>query len=464
MQEKTYLKWYNKLGYGSGDIAGNVVYVLLSAFMLVYLTDTVGLNPGIVGTLMLLARVLDGITDVVFGALIDKTKSRMGKARPWMFWGYFGCAITLIALFAIPTQIGEFAQYAWFFVAYVLLNSVFYTANNIAYSALTALITKNGAERVQMGSIRFMFAFATNLLIQAITIGAVESFGGGAEGWRTMAIVYAVVGLAVNSLSVLSVRELRARDLMDRPDQEAPTQAMNLQMEHYSPSSAARLLVTNKYYLLILAVFILMQLFSAMVNTTGIFFMTYLLGDPGLLGTFALALNGPLVVALAVTPLIVKRVGAMYGVNLWGYVIAVLGRVGVIAAGYAESVPLMLLFTAVASLGMAPLQGTLNALIAEASEYTYLRTKQRIDGTLYSATSLGVKVGGGLGTALAGWLLAWAQYDGMADVQPDSVITMLHVMYLWLPAAFNVVILVLLRKLDVERVNRRLREELEQQV
>ena len=72
MQEKTYLKWYNKLGYGSGDIAGNVVYVLLSAFMLVYLTDTVGLNPGIVGTLMLLARVLDGITDVVFGALMDK--------------------------------------------------------------------------------------------------------------------------------------------------------------------------------------------------------------------------------------------------------------------------------------------------------------------------------------------------------------------------------------------------------
>ena len=86
----------------------------------------------------------------------------MGKARPWMLYGYIGCAITLVAIFAIPTNLGQFAQYAWFLIAYTLLNAVFYTANNIAYSALTALITKNSAEQVEMGSYRFMFAFATS--------------------------------------------------------------------------------------------------------------------------------------------------------------------------------------------------------------------------------------------------------------------------------------------------------------
>lgn len=89
MNEKKYLKWYNKVGYGSGDIAGNVVYAFLTSFVMIYLTDTVGLNAGIVGTLIAISKVFDGITDLFFGAMIDKTKSKMGKARPWMFCGLF---------------------------------------------------------------------------------------------------------------------------------------------------------------------------------------------------------------------------------------------------------------------------------------------------------------------------------------------------------------------------------------
>ena len=162
MEEKKYLKWYNLVGYGSGDVAGNVVYAFLSSFVMIYLTNTVGLNAGIVGTLIAVSKIFDGVTDVFFGSMIDKTKSKMGKARPWMFWGFFGCAITLFGVFAIPTSLGKTAQYAWFFIAYTLLNAVFYTANNIAYSALTALVTKNSKERVQMGSFRFMFAFGTS--------------------------------------------------------------------------------------------------------------------------------------------------------------------------------------------------------------------------------------------------------------------------------------------------------------
>ena len=150
--ERRYLKWYNKIGYGSGDVAGNVVYAFLSSFVMIYLTDTVGLNPGIVGTLIAVSKLFDGITDIFFGSMIDKTHSKLGKARPWMLYGYIGCAITLVGIFAIPMGMSEFAKYAWFFICYSLLNAVFYTANNIAYSALTSLVTKNSAERVEMGS------------------------------------------------------------------------------------------------------------------------------------------------------------------------------------------------------------------------------------------------------------------------------------------------------------------------
>ena len=78
MGEKKYLKWYNKVGYGSGDIAGNVVYAFLSSFLMIYLTDTIGMSSGIVGTLMMVSKLFDGVTDIFFGSIIDKSRSKMG--------------------------------------------------------------------------------------------------------------------------------------------------------------------------------------------------------------------------------------------------------------------------------------------------------------------------------------------------------------------------------------------------
>ncbi|WP_315130514.1 MFS transporter [uncultured Actinomyces sp.] len=483
-EERRYLRWYNKVGYGSGDVAGNVVYVLLSAFLMIYLTDTAGLNPGVIGTLMMVSRIFDGFSDVIFGTLLDRTSTRMGKARPWMLWGFVGCAAMIIAIFAIPTGIGTVGGYIWFFIAYTLLNSVFYTANNIAYSALTALVTRNSAERVQMGSIRFIFAFGTNLLIQSVTIQGVETFGGGAQGWRAIAIIYALIGLAVNTLAVFSVRELPEEELEgDGPDagagdgsdagagnstnagagrqegQGAGRQEVESTAEERpTMRESARILLSNRYYLIILGIFLLTQIFTAMLNM-GIFFMKYILGDAKLLGVFAWAINVPLIVGLLVTPVVADRFKEMYRVNIWGYAIAVVGRLGVLVAAYMGSVPLMLALSALASLGMSPLQGTLNAMIAEISEYTWLRTGKRIDGLMFSCTSLGVKVGGGVGTALAGWLLAASGYVRDAPVQPDSTVQMLYVMYVWLPLIANALILLLLTRLDVERVNTRLRAD-----
>lgn len=453
MSEKKYLKWYNKVGYGSGDIAGNVVYALLSSFVMIYLTDTVGLNAGIVGTLMMVSKIFDGITDIFFGSMIDKTHSKMGKARPWMLWAYFGCAAMIIAIFAIPLELGETAKYVWFFIAYTALNAVFYTANNIAYSALTALVTRNGSERVQMGSIRFMFAFATSLLIQTITVDAVKVMGSGAKGWRTVAIIYAIIGLVVNTISVLSVREL-PEELPHLEDEVLAQKSAGTEQK-YSLKETAKLLIGNKYYLIICGVYILTQIFTATLNM-GVYFTTYILGNAAFLGAFSIAVNVPLIVGLFFTPIIVKKLGGMYKLNLAGYTLATAARALVIVAGYMGNLPLMLLFSGVASLGMSPLQGDLNALIASCSDYTFLKTRKRIDGTMFSCTSLGVKIGGGIGTALAGWLLCASGYIANAAVQPDSCINMLYFMYLWIPMIINLVITILLFRLKVEQANTQL--------
>ncbi len=469
MTDRRYLKWYNKIGYGAGDIAGNVIYAFISTFIMIYLTDTAGLNAGIVGTLMMISKFFDGFTDVIFGALIDKTKTKMGKARPWMLWPYIGNSVMLVALFAVPMEFGDVAKYAYFFICYTLLHAVFYTANNIAYSALTALITRNGNERVQMGSIRFIFAFSTSLLIQWGTVKAVELCGGGAEGWRTVAIIYAIIGLVVNTISVFSVKELPEKELeKENPaDEEAAKFSAEAfpdleladkdnrtkdESKKYTLIDAAKLLLSNKYYVLICGVYILTQLFSATLSM-GIYYMTYILGDADMLGTFSLAINVPMICGLLITPFLVKKCKGMYKLNLTGYLISTIARALVMVGGYMQNIPMMLIFTGVAAIAMSPMQGDLNALIAACSDYTYRTTGKRIDGTMYSCSSLGVKIGGGIGTALTGWLLAAGGYVANAPVQPESCINMLNFMYLWLPMLLNLLITLLLSRLNVEKAN-----------
>lgn len=450
MEEKNYLKWYNKVGYGSGDIAGNVVFAFLSSFIMIYLTNTVGLNAGVIGSLIAFSKILDGVSDVFFGSMIDKTHSKMGKARPWMLWAYIGCAITLVAAFAVPTDMGKTSQYIWFFITYTLLNAGFYTANNIAYSTLTALVTKNAKERVQMGSIRFMFAFGTSFLIQTITIGAVAKLGGGAAGWRTIAIIYAVIGIISNTVAVLSVKEL--------PPEELAPQDEKKKEEKYSLIEAGKMLLHNKYYIVILIIDVLRQTYSSIINM-GIYFMTYVLGKAELLGTFSGAINLALIVGLAFLPALVAKFKGYYKLNFSGYLVAAAGRGIVIVAGYMGNVPLMLVGTAIGAIGMAPWQGNLNALVAECSEHTFLQYGKRIDGTMFSCTSMGLKIGSGLGTAIVGWLLDFGGFNGKLAVQSQSCINMLHFMYLWLPMLINILVVLLLTQLNVEKANEKLRAQ-----
>ena len=442
MQEKKYLKWYHKIGYGSGDIGGNCVYALLTAFMMIYLTDTIGLSMGIVSTLIALSKIFDGVSDFFFGRMIDKTKSKMGKARPWMLWAYVGCAITLVACFSIPTSWGKTAQYIFFFLSYTLLNAVFFTANNIAYASLTALITKNTSERVQIGSFRFIFAFATKIVIEAVTIFAVGWLGGGVMGWRLIAIIYAVLGLITNTISVLSVKEL--------PEEE--TEAEEKKENELTFLQSFKILLKNKYYLIISSSYILTQLYASVIGM-GTYYAKYILGDETIFSTLSLAINITMVVALTVLPYVIKKMGGMYKLNIWGYVIAALGRVGVMVAAYMGSLPLMLAFTAISTIGIAPLQGDLNALIASCSEHTTLKTGYRLEGMMYSCSSLGLKLGGALGTAICGWLLDAAGYVENAAVQTAATVNMLNFLYLWMPVILCAAVGFLLVFLRVEKAN-----------
>lgn len=453
MDEKKYLKWYQKVAYGSGDLASNCSYGLVSSFLLLYLSDVMGLNTGIIGTLMLVSKIFDGVTDVFFGNMIDRTKSRLGKARPWMLYAQIGVSLCLVLLFSIPNM-GQTAQYAYFFAFYTCLNAIFYTANGVAYATLSALITNNAQERVQLGSIRFMFAVVTNIVMGFAVTGGVEAFGGGASGWRAVAIICAVIGLVVNTISCLAVKEVEPEELatISQPEDKP-------QDDQIGFWDSMKLLFTNKYYILILVLYIVYYVMSNITTGSGVYFTKYVLGNASLLGMFQMMKMFPVIIALIFTPMLVKKAKSMQKVNFWGYFINCMLSIPFVYFAYVKNVKLMLLFMFIKGIFAGTLTGTLNALIAEISGYTYRTKGVRMDGTMFSCSSLGIKIGGGIGTAAVGWLLDLGGYIGTATTQTDGAINMIFAMYIVIPVIFSVIITLILGFLNVEKANRKWDEE-----
>lgn len=425
-QEKRYLKFHNKLFYGMGDFASNYVMAFVSFFIMIYLTDTVGLNSAVIGTLMLVAKLFDGVSDMVFGNLIDRTNTKWGKAKPWMFVSTFPLCIGLVLEFTIPNM-GETAQYIYFFVVYVLLNSVFYTANNISYSTLSALVTRSQQERVQLGTIRFIFAFSAMMILSMTTNGLLVSFGGGAAGWRKVAILYAVFACIVNTISCISVKELPPEE------NEAMEEGEKATGQKVSLLTSLKVLVRNKYFFMVLGIYIAFYLSTAIISGAGVYYASYVLGDANQMGFLSMAVNLPIIIGLFVVPFVVKKFG-IYKTNFIGSILTTITGLVAAYAGFTRNVPLLLAFLVIRSIFNAPLMGTLNTWIAEVAEYSWKKEGVHIEGTVFSCTSIGNKVGSGLGTAMIGWLLAAAGYVGTAATQPDSAITMIMFIYAAIPA------------------------------
>ena len=449
MSEKKYLKWYQKVAYGTGDVAGNCGYALISSFMMLYLTNAVGLNSAIIGTLMMVSKLLDGVSDIFFGGLMDKTKSKMGQACPWMLYGQIGVSASLFLVFCIPSM-SQTMQYIYFFVFYTAYNAVFYTANSIAYASLAAKITKNGQERVQLGSIRFIFATFTTLVISYSAMSLVEKFGGGVQGWRTVALIFAVIGLIVNTFSVLMVKEV--------PDEteNAAFETATVEKEKISFKESLKLLLKNPYYGIVLGLYLVNYIYSGITQGAGIYFMTYYMGDPALLGTFSLVSLIPVMIILTLTPALVKKFGTIRKLNLYARIVTILMGIIFVAAAMDKNLPLMLGAAFLRNMAGGPLTGTLNALVAETSDYTWRTQKKRIDGVMFSCSSIGVKLGGGIGSAIVGWLLAWGGFNGQAAVQSASAVNTIFFMYAVTPVVFGLVMAVLIYFLKVEDANRAL--------
>ncbi len=171
--EKLSLK--EKLGYGLGDGAANIAWRGVATFLFIFYTDVFGLSPVTVGVLMLVARFSDGISDVLMGVIGDRTKSKYGKFRPWIMWTAIPLGVILSLLFSSP-DLGSSGKIVYAYVTYIFFTLI-YTANNVPYGALMAVMTGDDKERTKLGSFRMVGAFGGGMLVQGALLFLVAYFG-----------------------------------------------------------------------------------------------------------------------------------------------------------------------------------------------------------------------------------------------------------------------------------------------
>lgn len=449
MEARKSLSLGNKLTYGVGNFSMQFVMTFVGSFVLIFLTDTIGLQSGIVGTLMAVSMVLDGITDVIFGAIVDKTHTKWGKARPWILWGAIPLAVCEVLLFMLPKSASTAMQYAYFFVFYTLLNAVFYTIVAVSYSTLSALITKNGDERVQIGVISFIFNFVAAMLIPSITTQLVRVLGGGVTGWRLVALIFAVIAALGLFVTALTAKEL--------PEEAHSTQKP---VEKIRFRDNYKYLLRNRYFIFMLIAMIVFTMNSVCFTSTGTYFAKYVLNNENMLSVLTMTTMMPMIASLVITPFISKKIG-LFRTNAIGFVISFAFSILALILAFAGLYIPMIVCFVLRSLFMGPFAGTQNAIVGNICDYSYLKDGVHIDGTLFSCVSMGTKVGSSLSTAVIGWLLQLGGYVGTAATQSPGALRMITIVYVGLPVIYAGINALLLCNMNVEKANQELREQAE---
>ena len=382
-----------KIAYGLGDTASNIIFQAVMMFLLLFYTDVMGLSPAAVGTMFLVVRLIDAITDPLMGNIADNTKTKWGQFRPYLLWLAFPFAIISILAFTTP-DLPDDTKIIYAFVTYTLL-MIAYTAINIPYCALGGVITADAKERVTVQSYRFVFGMLGGVIVAAATLPMVEFFGNGdsAKGYQLTMIAMSSLGLILFLLCFLGTKER-----VSLPENQSSSFKENLQSLWQNDQwrilcSAALFLLTGQVLRLTLAVY----------------YVKYFLGREDLMTSFLTLGVIASMIGCAVAQPLAKRV-----CKIKAYIaLQVISATICLFSFFIGEEQIVLAYIAFIAwkffLDMAtPL---LWAKMADTIDYGHKKTGIRITGMVYSGVIFFIKMGVAIGGALAGWLLSFYNYQ-----------------------------------------------------
>ena len=426
------LKITEKLAFGLGELPG-AASSILAAFLTIFYTDSVGMAAGAIGTMFFISKVFDGVTDLIAGNIVDRTKSKWGKARPWLLWTSVPTGLALLAIFLVPQTASSTGKLIYAFITYNLFTSILYTMVGVAKSSLMPLMTQDGLGRASLAKYSIVFGLGGAILGSSITFPLIMVLGGNITAWR---IVFAVYGLITTVGLILSFA-------LSKEHVKSVEETINkdIKIEKFTFKEGMKNFFKNKYFIFTLVINIFLN-FSLQLNSSSqLYFYTYTMNDAMLATSLNLVTLIPLLLGIIfLSGPILKKFGKKRSIYIGagGQIVSYILR-GI--AAITMNIPLLVLGTIIGGLSTGPLTVPLGTLAADAVDYGEYLTNKRIEGTGSAIVTFSAKISSGLAAGVVGWVLSLTGY--IANQSQRSITNFgITCMFIWIPAIFLLIIII----------------------
>jgi len=426
------LSWLQRIGFGSGDLAQNLIYQTVSMYLLIFYTNVFGLDPAVAAVMFLIVRIVDVIWDPVVGAFVDKKSPRWGKYRTYLILG--GLPLTGFAILCFWNGFSGSLLYAY--ITYVGL-SMCYTLINVPYGALNASLTRDTNEITVLTSTRMFMAnlgglavsYGIPMIVAALSPdGKINSAEAG-NAWFITMTIYALIGMA---LLIFCFTQTKERVVMDQKETEN-VKVSDLWVEF----------VRNKPLRVLAFFFITAFAMMAIGNSAGSYYMIYNVNAPDMMPYFMALGSIPAFIFMPFVPAIKRWIGkknmfyVFLSVAIFG--MALLYAISVIPALNSQ---IWLVFVAqfIKSTGVIVATGYMWALVPEVISYGEYTHGKRISGIVNALTGIFYKAGMALGGVVPGLVLAFVGFDQTNAVSQSAFAEQ---GILWLVAVIPAILLIL---------------------
>ena len=379
--------------------------------------------------MFLVCRIFDGVTDLVMGGIVDKTSSKLGKARPWLIASAPLTLLGIVLLMNVPSGFGDAGKLAYAYITYIFMSCIVYTIYGISNTALLPLMTHDKNESTMLATFSALGNNIIGLLAGSLITPLVLNFG-----WKTSSVILGGAACVLILISGLLNKEMESM--------EEGRQRASVPMSEQLPAT-----LKNRYFWLLL----LLGAFSLIMNANAIgaqiFYCNMVLKNPMFMSVLMTAGQLPGIFILFLMPAISKK----WNKKTFLLMGAVLIIVGFAITGLAgENTTMIVVGTVIRSLGVGPILSAVFALVPDVVEYGNWKFGIRSEGLISSAQSIGSKIGIGVGSALTGWILAAVGYNPVAE-PTQAVINAVKFDYTWMGVILGIIILVIVLLLDVEK-------------
>lgn len=443
--------WYS-LAWSTRIISLSINTILLG-FVTYYCTDMLGLNPGIVAGMLVGSKIIDAITDVGAGYLVERTHTKWGKGRPYELFIILTWIFTIM-MFSVP-EIGDTGKYVYVFIMYVLVNAICVTMLGAVDSVYMARAFTTDNNRMKALSVQGFVVMFMSILFNIFFPILMSMIGTTKAGWTKLAVMIGVPAGLIGILRFLLVKEI----VEDKPEDADKPEVEKTEQKRKADKSLSemfRLLFQNKFFFIVVGMMFLINIINNL-STANTYYFKYIMGDVGLMSIVGMTgMATPFL--LFFFPVLARKIGTTNLLRIGG----ILGVVGIaIRTIGGTNIASLFAGSLLAGVAVMPISMMINTYLIDCMDYGEWKTGTRIEGLVASVNNFAGKLGSAAASGFVGLVMGMAGYDGKLEVQTEMANNAIVSVYNLFPLILFIIFTVLTFLYNMDKVRPQMKADLE---